>query len=231
MPSFDALAFLVFAVLMGGYHIVTGYRPLVDRSIVGAIQAQRVAWMRYMGQRDVRIVDAQLLASLTQGNAFFASTSAIGIGGLAAMLGSGERVQVLFEQLPYAAKSTSMLWEIKLILMIALFIFAFFKFAWAFRLSHYTAIMVGATPIADGNNHADCESHALRTAGLIGLAGEHANNGLRAFYYAIAVLAWFFHPLAFIAVTIWVLLILIRRDFFSRSRRLIAGPKAKGPGT
>jgi uncharacterized membrane protein len=226
MLTLDLIAFVAFVVLIGGYHIVSGYRPLVDRSIVGAIQTQRVAWMRYMGLRDVRIVDAQLLASLTQGNAFFASTSAIGIGGLAAMLGSGERVQVLFEQLPYAAKSTPVLWELKLILMIALFIYAFFKFAWAFRLSHYTAIMIGATPIAGDNNQMECEGHALRTADLIGLAGEHANNGLRAFYYAIAVLAWFFHPLAFIGVTVWVLAILIRRDFFSRSRRLIARPQA-----
>ncbi len=226
MPTLDVLAFAVFAILIGGYHLISGYRPLIDRSIVGAIQTQRVAWMRYMGVRDVRIVDAQLLASLTQGNAFFASTSAIGIGGLAAMLGSGDRVQVLFERLPYAHQSTPVMWEIKLILMIAIFIYAFFKFAWAFRLSHYTAIMIGATPIANGDNHVDCESHALRTASLIGLAGEHANNGLRAFYYAIAVLAWFFHPFAFIGATLWVLVILIRRDFFSRSRRLIAGPKA-----
>jgi uncharacterized membrane protein len=230
MLSLDLIAFVVFAILICGYQIVSGYPPLVDRSIVSAIQVQRVAWMRLMAVRDVRIVDAQLLASLTQGNAFFASTSAIGIGGLAAMLGSGDQVQALFERLPYAARSTPVLWEVKLILMITLFIYAFFKFAWASRLSHYGAIMIGATPIADGNNHADCESHALRTAGLIGLAGEHSNNGLRAFYYAIAVLAWFYHPLAFIAATVWVLGIVVRRDFFSRSRRLIAGPKTARPG-
>jgi uncharacterized membrane protein len=230
MLSLDLIAFAAFAILICGYHIVSGYPPLVDRSIVSAIQVQRVAWMRLMAVRDVRIVDAQLLASLTQGNAFFASTSAIGIGGLAAMLGSGDQVQALFERLPYAARSTPVLWEVKLILMITLFIYAFFKFAWASGLSHYGAIMIGATPIADGNNHADCESHALRTAGLIGLAGEHSNNGLRAFYYAIAVLAWFYHPLAFIAATVWVLGIVVRRDFFSRSRRLIAGPKTARPG-
>lgn len=230
MPSLDLIAFIAFVILIGGYHAISGYRPLVDRSIVGAIQTQRVTWMRYMAVRDVRIVDAQLLASLTQGNAFFASTSAIGIGGLAAMIGSGDQVQRLFERLPYAAQASPVLWEMKLILMITIFIYAFFKFAWAFRLSHYTAIMIGATPIANDDNHADCDSHALRTAQLIGLAGEHANNGLRAFYYAIAVLAWFFHPIAFIAFTVWVLVILIRRDFFSRSRRLIFGSKAMGPG-
>ncbi|MBN9260870.1 MAG: DUF599 domain-containing protein [Hyphomicrobium sp.] len=225
MPPLDLIAFAVFVVLIGGYHVITGYRPLVDRSIVGAVQAQRVVWMRNMAARDVRIVDAQLLASLSQGNAFFASTSAIGIGGLAAMIGSGDQVQKLFERLPYAAQSSPVVWELKLILLISIFIYAFFKFAWAFRLAHYTAIMIGATPIANGSNHADCEEHALRTARLIGIAGEHSNSGLRAFYCAIAALAWFYHPIAFMIATAWVLSILVRRDFFSRSRRLLFGQK------
>jgi uncharacterized membrane protein len=138
MLSLDLIAFLTFAILFGGYHHISGYRSLVDRSIVGAIQRQRMAWMRNMAKRDVRIVDAQLLAALSQGNAFFASTSAIGIGGLAAMIGSGDKVQSLFERLPYAAQATPVVWELKLVLLITIFIYAFFKFAWAFRLSHYT---------------------------------------------------------------------------------------------
>jgi uncharacterized membrane protein len=223
MSSLDLIAFSTFVALIGGYHFVTGYRPLVDRSIVGAVQAQRVVWMRNMAAREVRIVDAQLLASLSQGNAFFASTSAIGIGGLSAMIGSGDQVQKLFERLPYAAQASPVVWEMKLILLITIFIYAFFKFAWAFRLAHYTAIMIGATPIADGSNQVACEEHALRTARLIGIAGEHSNSGLRAFYCAIAALAWFYHPIAFIVATVWVLSILIRRDFFSRSRRLLFG--------
>lgn len=230
MFSLDLIAFLTFVALIGGYHVITGYRPLVDRSIVGAVQAQRVAWMRNMAARDVRIVDAQLLASLSQGNAFFASTSAIGIGGLAAMIGSGDQVQKLFERLPYAAQSTAVVWEMKLILLITIFIYAFFKFAWAFRLAHYTAIMIGATPILNADNQPACEEHALRTARLIGIAGEHSNSGLRAFYAAIAALAWFYHPLAFIAASLWVLTILIRRDFLSRSRRLLFGLDANGAG-
>jgi uncharacterized membrane protein len=36
-------------------------------------------------------------------------------------------------------------------------------------------------------------------------------------------MTWFGHPLLFIATTAWVLAILIRRDYFSRSLRLIAG--------
>ena len=65
------------------------------------------------------------------------------------------------------------------------------------------------------------EAHAVRTARLIGIAAEHTNSGLRSFYHAIAAIAWFFHPVLFIATTTWVMLILVRRDFFSRSRRII----------
>jgi len=224
----DAAAFLVFSIAIFGYRLIAGYGPLERRSIVGAIQRRREDWMRNMAVRDARIVDAHLLGGLAQGNAFFASTSALIIGGLAAMMGSGEKVQALLERLPYVAKSTPVVFELKLLLLVVIFVYAFFKFAWAFRLSHYAAIMVGATPLLepDKSNLAQCEAHALRTARLIGLGAEHANGGLRAYYYAVAAMAWFFHPLAFAAASTWVVLILLRRDFFSRSRRLILGQGA-----
>jgi uncharacterized membrane protein len=150
-------------------------------------------------------------------------TSAIAIGGLTAIMGSGEKVQTMLERLPYVAKSSPELWELKTLLLIGIFVYAFFKFAWAFRLSHYTGIMIGATPLQQPGNEATCDAHATRTASLIGIAAEHANGGLRSYYYAIAAMAWYFHPLAFAAAATWVLVTLMRRDFFSRSRRIIAG--------
>jgi uncharacterized membrane protein len=221
--NLDVIAVAWFIVLIGGYRLVASRAPIERQSIVGAVQRQRLAWMRTMALRDNRAVDAILLGNLSQGNAFFASTSAIAIGGLAATMGAGERVQALLERLPYVAKAPPVLWEMKVLLLGAIFVYAFFKFAWAFRLSHYTAILIGATPIAHETNASQCEAHAERTAQLIGIAADHANSGLRAFFYAIAAMAWFFHPLLFMAATTWVLAILIRRDFFSRSLRILAG--------
>jgi uncharacterized membrane protein len=63
----------------------------------------------------------------------------------------------------------------------------------------------------------------LRTAQLIGIAGEHNNSGIRAFFYAIATLARFFHPPLFMLVTTYMIMILARRDFFLRSLRTISG--------
>lgn len=220
--NLDAIAFLWFCLLALIFRAVAQWSPLQRHSISAAVQSQRVAWMRNMATRESRMLDGLLLSSLSQGNAFFASTSAIAIGGLAAIMGSGGKAQEILQQLPFAAKSTPVLWELKVILLMVIFVYAFFKFAWAFRLSHYTAIMIGSTPDPKAAPE-ECTLHAERTARLIGLAADHANSGLRSFYYAIAAIAWFVHPLLFMAVSAWVLGILLRREFYSRSNRIIAG--------
>jgi uncharacterized membrane protein len=216
-----------FALVLAIYRLIVGRQARAGGGLVGAIQKQRVSWMLNMAKREQRMLDAILLGSLGQGNAFFASTSAIAVGGLAATLGSGERLQAMLAHLPYVAPATPGLWEAKQILIMSIFVYAFFKFAWAFRISHYASIMIGATPPHDANDEA-CTRHAERTAALIGVAAEHTNSGLRSYYHAIATLAWFFHPLLFMLATTWVLLILARRDFFSRSLRLISEPAARG---
>jgi uncharacterized membrane protein len=222
----DVIAIVYFFVAIGIYRFIASRAGLERRSLVGAAQQQRLRWMLNMaGRGDNRVLDAILLNSLGQGNAFFASTSAIAVGGLTATLGSGaERLQYLLDALPLTMQSTPVVWAAKQMLIMGIFVYAFFKFAWAFRLSHYATIMIGATPITDASNTEACKDHAERTAKLIGIAGEHANSGIRSFYHAMAALAWFFHPLLFIIATTWVILILARRDFFSRSLRLIRQP-------
>ncbi|MEQ1576109.1 MAG: DUF599 domain-containing protein [Hyphomicrobium sp.] len=218
----DAAALAWFFLLIGGYRIVAEFRNIKSRSISGAVQVQRVRWMRTMAQRDARLMDAILLGHLSQGNAFFASTCAIAIGGLVTLLGRGDSAMAALQELPYVAHSTPISWTVKVILLISIFAYAFFKFAWAFRLSHYTAILIGATPLLEAGDDAACLRHADAIAELNGIAAEHANAGLRSFFYSIAAMAWFFHPLLFIAATAAVVLILVRRDFFSRSRNILA---------
>jgi uncharacterized membrane protein len=221
----DLAALAYFFMAIAAYRIIAGRRGLEQRSLTGAVQAQRVRWMLNMAGRENRMLDAILLGSLSQGNAFFASTSAIAVGGLAASMGSSGKVQEILARLPYVAPATPLVWEAKQLLLMGILIYAFFKFAWAFRLSHYGSIMIGAMPEAGAQDGEECRRHAERTARLIGLAGEHSNSGIRSFYHAIAALAWFFHPLMFMLATTWVVAILARRDFFSRSLRLIAAER------
>ncbi len=222
LSTLDIAALAWFAVVTAGYSLLLSIAAVERRSIVHAMHTRRLQWMRNMAMRENRMIDAMLLGALGQGNAFFASTSAIAIGGLAAIMGSGDKAIGFLARIPYAVQSSPVLWEIKIVLLMAIFVFAFFKFAWAFRLSHYVHVMIGATPLPEVQNAAEREQHAERTARLIGLAANHANGGIRAFYYALAALAWFFHPLMFTAAITWVGAILIRRDFFSRAHRIVS---------
>lgn len=222
VSTLDCVAIAWFVIVVVGYRLIALVPALAARNILAAVQRQRIKWMQTMVRRDNRVVDTFVIGNLSQGNAFFASTSAIAIGGLAALLGRGETARDFLQGLPYAAPMPPLLWEIKILFLISIFIYAFFKFAWAFRMSHYTAIMVAATPLLEAGNVRACEEHAYRTAVLSGISAEHSSGGLRALYYSIAALAWFFHPLLFMLATAWVLGILARRDYLSQARMVLA---------
>ena len=55
----------------------------------------------------------------------------------------------------------------------------------------------------------------------MGLAAETFNDGLRAYYFSFAALAWFFSPLAMLGGTLLVVLILYRREFHSEVLKVL----------
>ena len=70
-----------------------------------------------------------------------------------------------------------------------IFVYAFFKFAWSYRLFNYTAILMGAIPV-DGRSHEGAVAAARATRMNI-VAGRHFNRGQRAFFFALGYLGWF----------------------------------------
>ena len=56
---------------------------------------------------------------------------------------------------------------------------------------------------------------AERAGRLVGAAAETFNDGLRAYYFSFAALAWFFSPLALLIATALEVLILYGREFRS----------------
>jgi len=59
---------------------------------------------------------------------------------------------------------------------------------------------------------------------VVWLAIYHFNLGLRAYYFSLALLAWFLDPIVFIFSSTWVVAVLYRREFKSRTLdALLAG--------
>ncbi len=96
--------------------------------------------------RDMRMVDMQIMTGLQNGTAFFASTSLIAIGAALTLLRSTDEIVSVMSALPFGIQTSRGLWEVKTIGLVVIFVYAFFKFAWAYRLFAYVAILFGAMP-------------------------------------------------------------------------------------
>ena len=218
MSILDILAFVWFCLCFFGYAWAVRYGPLKSRrGLVAAVNDRRLQWMETALKRDVRIMDSQLLTSLSSGNAFFASTSVLVLGGLTAMLGAADNVKERLEQLPLVSDAPLVMWEFKILFLMVLMIMAFFAFAWAFRLTHYVGTMFGALPLQAEADTEMARTHARKTAELVGLSGRHLNTGLRTIYFAIAGLAWFVSPILFAVACALVTAIVYRREYLSEA--------------
>ena len=216
LPWADWLAIAVFFAGWVGYVIFSKRLAAVRPSILATTNQWRRRWMRQTTYRENRIVDSAVTQSLSASPQFFASTSILIIGGLLASLGATEKASELVRDLPFAARTTVLVFDLKLALLAAIFVHAFFRFTWSLRQYSFGAIMVGAAPEAMlFADDAQREQFADRAGRVMGLAAETFNDGLRAYYLSFAAVAWFFSPWAFIAATGTVLWVLYRREFHS----------------
>ena len=173
-----------------------------------------------MLDRETRMVDMQIMASLQNGTAFFASTSLIAIGGGLALLRATNDALAVLGALPIDLSPSPALWEIKCVGLILIFIYAFFKFSWSYRLFNYVAILLGAMPPSSENaTPPEAEAHVMRTTRLFEAAGQHFNRGQRAFFFALGYLGWFVSPWVLFVTTALVVIVTWRRQFASNAWR------------
>ena len=191
------------------------------QSVSARMSEYRQQWMLNMVRREMRMIDTLIHGNLLHGTAFFASTSILLVGGLLAVLGATDKAIAVLAELPLVASQSRTEWEVKVLLLVMIFVYAFFKFAWCYRLFNYCSILIGAAPLEIEPN-AKSDAFADRIGRLHSLAGKHFNSGLRAYFFALAALGWFLHPLLFIAFTTWVTYVLFRREFRSRSFAILS---------
>src|ERR1043165_3481300 len=97
--------------------------------------------------------------------------------------------------LPFTMQGSARLLEIKIGLLVGIFVYAFFKFSWAIRQLNFCGIMVAAAPKTPADNDFERFAPVINSiAKITSYAGENFNSGLRAYYFALAALAWFLHP-------------------------------------
>lgn len=215
LEPIDIIALALFLCFMLLYGFLADHSSLKRHSIATAMDRQRYNWMQQARRRELRMLDSNILQILMNGISIFASTNIFVIGGLIAGISYNEQLSDAFSRVPFAVQISPALWSLKLSLLLGIFIYAFFKFAWAIRLANYCSIMVGALAAHNDAEGPEAEARCVAAARMAALCAFHFNRGLRANFFGLAALGWFFSPWLFIGGTIFAVGILVRREFFS----------------
>jgi uncharacterized membrane protein len=220
LSAADVAAVLYFLMGWAAYGYHADRAAGAARGLRGITHQHRLEWGRQMVRRENRIVDSALTGNLMNSVSFYANTTIYIIAGLIAIAGTLDRIVSIAEDLPFARIQSKEAIEAKLLLLTAVFIFAYFKFTWCLRQFNFLSILIGSAP--DRQAPGDVlDAHALRFGTVNTLAGDEFNRGIRAYYFGFAALGWFVHPALFAALTTLILLILWRRDFRSRTLRAL----------
>ncbi|MFE1598091.1 DUF599 domain-containing protein [Methylobacterium sp. ID0610] len=219
----DLAAVAVFLTAWIGYSVAVERLSGSGGSLNRMMNRYRHAWAEQLELRENRVVDTTINASLQNGTAFFASTSLIALGSVLTLTRSADDVLTLFGTLPFGTQTTRTTWEFKVAGLALLFVYAFFKFAWAYRLFNYGAILIGAVP-PRGSDEETIRRAARRAARMNVVAGAHFNRGQRAWFFALAYLGWFVSPYVLFVTTLAVVYVMWQRQFASEACRALQEP-------
>ncbi|TXF12060.1 DUF599 domain-containing protein [Pelomicrobium methylotrophicum] len=216
----DWLAALWFIAGWSGYSHYADYRRSAQRGLVGVGHLYRLVWARQMLKRENRITDSTLIGHLMTSVSFFASTTVFIIAGVITVLGSVENIMQVTADLPFVRQAARELWEIKLIVLLTIFVYAFFKFTWSIRQFNLVSIVMGSAPAPDEDERWH-DAFARKVAQVNGLAGDEFHRGIRAYYFGLAALTWFVQPWLFMVATALVIFVLYRQNFASAALKAL----------
>lgn len=210
-----AVGLLVLAWL--GSSRIIEHPPATRLSVSKLMTRYRRAWMHHFVTRQPRIFDSNIVGSLRQSTAFFASAAMIAISGLFALLGDADRLRGVAGDFA-DADAPVIVWEVKLFLTLVFAANAFLKFVWSNRLFGYCSVMMGSVP----NDESDLAYlRAAKAAEINIFAARSYNRGLRSVYFGIASAAWLLGAEALMLATLVTLVVILRREFASQSREIL----------
>jgi uncharacterized membrane protein len=137
------------------------------------------------------------------------------IAGVVTILGNLGKAREVISELSFATGASQEMWEIKVFVLMFIFVYAFFKYAWCLRQFNFILIFIGAAPLPEEVNARERQDYPDRGSRLMARGINAYNRGLRAYYFGLATMAWFIGPVFLAVAAVWVVAVLYRRDFRS----------------
>ena len=227
-PWGHVLAVGWFIFCWGGYSRYAQFKGRTTPCLASVLHLYREDWMRRMLLRENRIADANVIGNLERNASFFASSTLIILAGILTVLGASDRAVSLLADLPFVQAASREMSEVKLLCLGMVFVYAFFTFSWCMRQYNFAAVLVGSAPMLGERYVTEQQRKAFaeRTARVISMAANQFNQGLRAYFFGMAILSWFINPWLFMLVSAGVVLVLYRREFHSDVLQVMGSTQA-----
>lgn len=222
IPLADILAFAWFMGCWVGYTTFADRLGVARRPATQVMHDYRVRWMERMLDRDNRMADINIVTAHMRSGMLFASITILILAGVMTILGNLGKAREVTSELSFAIEASREMWEIKVLMLLMIFIYAFFKYAWCIRQFNFTLIFIGAAPLPEEVNAIERQDYPERGAQLMARGINAFNRGLRAYYFGLALLAWFLGPVFLGAAAIWVVAVVYRRDFRSLTLKTLS---------
>ena len=218
----DWFALLWFICWWYGYHVFSRKYGINNSRLQNLLSVYVDDWARVSEQREFRVIDTGVLTNLERNSTFFASSSLLIIAAILTAMSAGDQAIQVFTDLPLAELSSPDTWVFKLLVLLLVFVYAFFTFTWSIRQYGMASVIIASAPMPDEDaDQAVREQYSRSFARTVTLAMHSFVVGLRAYYFSLALVTWFVHPLIFIVAVPWIFAVLYRRDFKSKTLKAL----------
>lgn len=217
MDWFALFASSLPLVALYGYGLASSIIDKRRPSLSALMNEQRFNWVAQAGRRESPL-DAILSGNIMSSVSFFASTTALLILALFTVIGQVQQFAPALSAITFGPAYSEADLQIHNVLLLVLLVTAFLSFTLSLRQFNHFCILIGGldhtTPTPN--------EHIRVIARINAMAAQNFNAGIRAYYFAIPMVAWFVSSWASIAVTVLTILFLLQREYYSNARWLVS---------
>ncbi|MGD8938505.1 MAG: DUF599 domain-containing protein [Gammaproteobacteria bacterium] len=196
--------------LIGGYHVYLKARLRRDPSytIQSVNSDARAAWVEnIMAEKNNAILAVQTLRNSTMAATFLASTAILLMMGTLNLVQNSSGQNNLLHSLQSGIAAGDDLEQIKLLILLATFFWAFFSFSLALRLYNHVGYLINA-----GNEKSHFHPTPHYISRLLNRSGNYYSQGMRAYYISVPLVFALFNPYYIVIASVALIMALYHID-------------------
>jgi uncharacterized membrane protein len=196
--------------LIVGYHLYLRANLRRDRTytIQSVNSRARKAWVDNIMSEDSKgILGVQTLRNSTMAATFLASTAILLMMGTMNLMQNSSNTNSFLHSLESSAVGNSSLEEVKLLVLLVIFFWAFFSFTMAVRMYNHVGFLLNSS----SEKHKFYPSPRY-VARLLNRSGRYYSLGMRAYYFSIPLVFGLFNPYYLVIASIGLVVVLYHID-------------------